>query len=52
VLGVSIDKRNFRRKILALGVLVRSGNVRSGGQHRPAQLWKFTTRSVEEIEVL
>lgn len=52
VLGVSIDKRNFRRKILALGVLAKSGNVRSGGQHRPAQLWKFKTKSVEEIEVL
>lgn len=52
VIGMSIDKRNFRRKILSLGVLVKSGNVRSGGQHRPAQLWKFKTRSVEEIEVV
>lgn len=52
VLGMSIDKRNFRRKILALGVLVKSSNIRSGGQHRPAQLWKFKGKSVEEIEVL
>jgi len=52
VLGMSIDKRNFRRKILSLEVLVKSDSVRSGGQHRPAQLWKFKNKGVEEIEVL
>lgn len=46
VLNEPLDKRNFRRKILAADVLEESGNVR-GGDHRPAKLYRFTARAIE-----
>lgn len=52
VLGRLIDKRNFRRKILASGALSKTDRMRSGEKHRPARLWKFKSKAVEEIEVL
>lgn len=52
VIGRLIDKRNFRRKILASGVLSQTNQIRSGEKHRPARLWKFKNKAVEEIEVL
>lgn len=36
----SLDKRNFRRKVLALGLLEETGEQRRGS-HRPAQLYRF-----------
>jgi 8-oxo-dGTP diphosphatase len=35
-----LDKRNFRRKVLALGLLEETGEQRRGS-HRPAQLYRF-----------
>ena len=51
VLGETLDKRNFRRKMLATRiegapVLEATGEVRQGG-HRPAKLYRFTARAVE-----
>jgi 8-oxo-dGTP diphosphatase len=40
LLGRVLDKRNFRRKLLALGVLEETGAHRRGA-HRPAQLYRF-----------
>jgi 8-oxo-dGTP diphosphatase len=40
VLGRPVDKRNFRRKMLGLGVLSETGGQRRG-PHRPAQLYCF-----------
>ena len=36
----SIDKRNFRKKIMASGLL-KATRGKSTGQHRPAQLYRF-----------
>jgi 8-oxo-dGTP diphosphatase len=41
VLGQEIDKRNFRRKIPAAGVLEATGITRREGSHRPARLYRF-----------
>ncbi|MPZ87790.1 MAG: NUDIX domain-containing protein [Nitriliruptorales bacterium] len=41
VRGRSLDKRNFRRKVLALGFLEDTGDQRRGS-HRPAQLYRFS----------
>jgi 8-oxo-dGTP diphosphatase len=41
VLGRTLDKRNFRRKVLALGFLEDTGQQRRG-PHRPAQLYCFS----------
>jgi 8-oxo-dGTP diphosphatase len=42
VLGRALDKRNFRKKILSLGML-REGEGQRRGSHRPAQLYRFAT---------
>ncbi len=46
VLNESLDKRNFRRKILAAGILEETGRFREG-DHRPARLYRFTAKAVE-----
>jgi 8-oxo-dGTP diphosphatase len=40
VLNREIDKRNFRKKVLALGMVVEAEGMRRGS-HRPAQLYRF-----------
>ncbi len=52
ILDKSIDKRNFRKKILSLGILKDTGNERRGGKFRPAKLYSFRSLNVEVIEVL
>lgn len=41
VLGRALDKRNFRKKVAALPLLVETEEQRRGS-HRPAQLYRFT----------
>jgi 8-oxo-dGTP diphosphatase len=41
VLGHEVDKRNFRRRIHAAGVLEATGNLHREGSHRPARLYRF-----------
>lgn len=43
ILGRRLDRRNFRKKILASGLLVPLGRVRRGA-HRPAALHRFRRR--------
>lgn len=52
ILGNSLDKRNFRKKILKLGVVKATGKKRADGAFRPAELYRFTTSKVEQIEIL
>ncbi len=52
VLGSALDKRNFRKKILKLGVLKETNKIRSGGRFRPAKLYQFVSKEVKEIELL
>jgi 8-oxo-dGTP diphosphatase len=52
ILGGTLDKRNFRRKILKLGILTATGEKRSDGAFRPAALYRFTSTKVTDIEVL
>lgn len=46
VLHESLDKRNFRRKILDLGIIEETGNI-VRGEHRPAKLYRFTATAIE-----
>lgn len=41
ILGRPLDKRNFRRKILSLGLLRPGPEKRAAGPHRPARLYSF-----------
>lgn len=52
ILGKKLDKRNFRKKILHLGLVKKTKKVKSGGVHRPAALYEFTSLSPRVIEVL
>jgi len=52
ILKRDIDKRNFRKKILKLGIIAASKGKRTGGRSRPAQLYHFTSQKVDTIEVL
>lgn len=40
-----LDKRNFRKKLLATGILWQTLDVRKVGQHRPAALYRFNPRA-------
>ena len=41
VLARTIDKRNFRKKILSMGILLETGEMQSGVAHRAARLYRF-----------
>ncbi len=46
VLHEPLDKRNFRRKMLATDVLEQTDHVRAG-DHRPAKLYRFSAKAIE-----
>lgn len=45
VLGHTIDKRNFRKKILSLNILKATGEMRRSGRSRPAELYQYTKKA-------
>lgn len=47
VLGKTLDKRNFRKKILSSSILMDIGETKMEGYHRPAQLYSFSQISVQ-----
>lgn len=51
ILGKELDKRNFRKKILSLGIITASGKKRTGIQARPAQLYRFKTKKPVMVKV-
>jgi 8-oxo-dGTP diphosphatase len=51
VLNRSLDKRNFRKKILSLGLLRAAGERSTGVRHRPAMLYQFSSQEPEIVEV-
>lgn len=52
ILGRVLDKRNFRKKILSLGLLASTGKKRAEGPHRPAELYRFRRRELSYIDIL
>jgi len=51
ILGKNLDKRNFRRKILSLGLLRLSGKQKTGLRARPARMYSFRHRNPMMIKV-
>ena len=51
ILGRKLDRRNFRKKVLSLGV-VRAAAGKRRGAHRPAQLYAFRSREPLIREIL
>lgn len=52
ILHSNLDKRNFRKKILKLNFITPLPHKRTGGAFRPAQLYRFSSDKVKEVEVL
>ncbi len=46
ILGRKLDKRNFRKKMLSLGLVEPTRQVDASGAHRPAQLYRFKKRKM------
>ncbi len=44
ILGRSMDKRNFRKRIISLDIIEPTGRFSGQGRHRPAQLYAFKER--------
>ena len=40
ILGEELDKRNFRKRILSLGLVKETGKEKKAGAHRPAKLYR------------
>jgi 8-oxo-dGTP diphosphatase len=49
VLGTELDKRNFRKKILAMELLVETDEFEQGVRHRAARLYRFDRRKYERL---
>jgi 8-oxo-dGTP diphosphatase len=50
VLEKALDKRNFRKKILAMGLLEETGEVEQGVSHRAARLYRFDKKKYKALE--
>ena len=50
LLGQRLDKRNFRRKMLQLGILKATRQLTHSGRQRPARLHTFTQPSVVKLQ--
>lgn len=49
VLGTTLDKRNFRKKLAAMDVVVETDEVEQGVRHRAARLYRFDKRRYEKL---
>jgi 8-oxo-dGTP diphosphatase len=41
ILHRQLDRRNFRKKIEAMGILEETGDTKMEGRHRPARLYRL-----------
>ena len=49
ILGKPLDKRNFRKKFLSLGLIASTNQKVEGTRYRPAELYKFKSRQPAEL---
>jgi len=52
ILGRELDKRNFRKRVLQLGLISTTGQQAMRGAHRPAVLYKFKERKPKIVQIL
>ena len=50
ILAEQLDKRNFRRKILAAEILEETGQKKQDGEGRPAMLYRYRDDAVAEVK--
>ncbi len=49
VLGTDLDKRNFRKKILSMDLLVETDELETGVAHRAARLYRFDRKKYDKL---
>ena len=49
ITGHSLDKRNFRKRMLSLGIIEATGERKAEKAGRPAQLYRFSSREPMEL---
>lgn len=49
ILETELDKRNFRKKILSMNLLIDLDEIQEGVAHRPARLYRFDKEKYQEF---
>ena len=49
MLGQTLDKRNFRKKILKMGLLMEMDEMQKGIAHRAARLYQFDEEKYQQL---
>ena len=52
IFGKKLDRRNFNKKIISLGLLQKTTDISARGAHRPAALYKFKSKKYKIVEIL
>lgn len=52
ILGRTLDKRNFQKKILSLGLVQKTTKLERGEAHRPAALFTFRSQKSAFVNIL
>ncbi len=52
IIGQSLDKRNFRKKIQDVALVKETGKIRRDGPSRPAKLYRFTDLRPKIVDIL
>lgn len=50
ILDTKLDKRNFRKKLLAMDILIDTKKIQQGVAHRPARLYTFDQQKYEYLK--
>lgn len=50
ILETDLDKRNFRKKILSMDLLIDLDETQEGVAHRPARLYRFDRKKYEQFQ--
>jgi len=50
ILGQPLDKRNFRKKILSMDLLIKLDEIQTGVAHRAAQLYQFDEAKYDRLK--
>ncbi|OGO84027.1 MAG: hypothetical protein A2Y22_07760 [Clostridiales bacterium GWD2_32_59] len=51
ILDKEFDRRNFRRKLLSLGIVEKTGQIEENSNHRPGEYYRFINDRYEEIDI-
>jgi 8-oxo-dGTP diphosphatase len=51
ILDTPIDKRNFRKKLLAMNLVIETGGMQQDAAHRPARLYRFDETKYQQLKL-